>query len=729
MAHNYKIKKTGQTMQQKPSSPEVNANLQQTVSIKEWMVYISIFLFSFILYANTFQHQWALDDGVVFKENIYVKQGTSAYGDILSTHSMHGVKIKPEAYQYRPLSLLMFATEWQLSPDNSTLYHVLNVLWYALACVLLYVVLRKMFVDKNKLLPFIITILYAAHPMHTEVVANIKGRDEIMLLLFLLSSIWFALQYIDTKKMYWLTGVFLSFLLAMFSKESAITFLLALPITVYFFRKAGRKEYINIIVAIVVPIIIYLVARFAVLSEFSSSALTSINNYFAEEPLMTRWACAIMLLGKYLLLLIIPYQQVCDYSFSQLPLVTFGSWQTMLSLLVYIALLVYAFKGIRKKSPIAFAVFFFVVTMSIYSNLVYLIGASFADRFLFLPSLAYCIAIVYLLFEFSKYDYKQQKFGDIRKYTFSMGILIVMLLFFVVKTYSRSAEWENNYTLYGADIKKSENSARLNLLWGEALRDKAIEYQAKNDTLSTPAEMEKNTLFYKAYMWKSIQAIQKAITIYPKHANAYERLGFAYYSLSPFYRKENFLDSAVKYYEQSLLLNPNSLTANYNIAIAYYNKGDYAKAKNHYVFVVNADSSEHVVHFDAGSSYAMLGMMDSARYHFNMYLQTNPDKAASCYSNLAIGYARINELDSAISMCDKTIVLEPYNTSAYQLKTQIYTFIKDFDKALATANALIALQPEHPSGYMEKSSIYNQMNRKDSAEYYYELSKSKNNIP
>jgi hypothetical protein len=63
------------------------------------------------------------------------------------------------------------------------------------------------------------------------------------------------------------------------------------------------------------------------------------------------------------------------------------------------------------------------------------------------------------------------------------------------------------------------------------------------------------------------------------------------------------------------------------------------------------------------------------------------------------------------------------------VKTQIYTFIKDFDKELATADALIALQPEHPSGYMEKSSIFNQMNRKDSAEYYYELSKSKNNIP
>jgi NADH:ubiquinone oxidoreductase subunit 6 (subunit J) len=108
-----------------------------------------------------------------------------------------------------------------------------------------------------------------------------------------------------------------------------------------------------------------------------------------------------MLLGKYLLLLIFPYQQVCDYSFNQLPLVGFGSWQTLLSLLIYVALIIYAIRSLRKKSPVAYGIFFFIITMSIYSNLVYLIGSSFADRFLFIPSLGYCMAIVYLLYQYA----------------------------------------------------------------------------------------------------------------------------------------------------------------------------------------------------------------------------------------------------------------------------------------------------------------------------------------
>ena len=694
--------------------------------LKEWYVYIGIFLFTFVLYSNTFHHQWALDDGVVFSENTYVKQGVKGYDEILTTHSLAGIKLKPETYQYRPLSLLMFATEWQLSPENPGFYHVINVLWYAMACVLLFIVLRKLFLNKSKILPLIITLLYAAHPMHTEAVANIKGRDDILFLFFILSTLWFTFQYIDKQKKTLLFGVFGSFLLAMFSKESAITFLVGVPLTMYFFRKVERKDYVYVISAIALPVLIYLMARFAVLNDFPNGHLTVMQNYFSEESLLTRWACAIMLLGKYLFLMIIPYQQVCDYSFNQLPLVSFGSWQVLLSLAIYIGLVVYAIKGFRKKNIYAFSIFFFIVTMSIYSNLIYIIGASFADRFLFIPSLGYCIALGYLLFRFS--EWKSETDFNLQKTIFSFSFLTVILLLFTVKTYSRSAEWENNFTLYGADIKKSPNSARLNFFWGEALRDKAIEYQSKNSTPSTPTEMETNNLMYRAYLMNSIVAVQKGISIYPHHSNAYDRLGYAYYSLSPYYSKEGFLDSAEKYYGQALLLSPNSLIANYNIAETYYLKGNYEEAKNHYYTVVTNDPSDYIVYFKLGSTYSMLGKMDSASIYLNYYIEKYPTEAVSCYNNLAIGYARKFQLDSAIAMCNKTLEIDNSNISAYQMKIQLLSYQKKFDEALVSANALISFYPDQSTGYMEKAGIFQQMNRKDSANYYYQLSKSKNNI-
>jgi len=49
-------------------------------------------------------------------------------------------------------------------------------------------------------IPFIATMLFAGHPIHTEVVANIKGRDEIMSLLFSLLALFAAVKYVKTQK-------------------------------------------------------------------------------------------------------------------------------------------------------------------------------------------------------------------------------------------------------------------------------------------------------------------------------------------------------------------------------------------------------------------------------------------------------------------------------------------------------------------------------------------------
>ncbi len=730
-----KRKQTAKTKKSNLKNTEnqpIETSLTEKKSFRHWFYYIGIFLFTFFLYSNTFQHQWALDDSVVFKDNIYIKQGVKGYADILSTHSMAGIKLKPEAYQYRPLSLLMFATEWQISPDNASLYHIVNVLWYALTCVLLFVVLQQLFKQKSKILSLIITILYAAHPMHTEVVANIKGRDEIIFLFFILSTLWFTMQYIDKQKKTYLIGVFVSFLLAMFSKESAITFLVGVPLTMYFFRKATRKDYISVVSAIVLPIILYLIVRWVVLIDFPTSNVSLMQNYFSGETLLTRWACAIMLLGKYLFLTIIPYQQVCDYSYNQLPVVGFDNLKTIASLFVYVGLLVYAFKGFRKKNVLAYSIFFFVVSISVYSNLVYLIGASFADRFLFVPSLAYSIALGYVLFSYAENKETEPLTENRSKRPLiAAAIFGVVLLFFTVKTYTRSAEWENNFTLYGADIKKSPNSARLNFFWGEALRDKAIEYQEENkgSEFSTPTEMETNNLKYRAYLMNSILAFQKGISIYPRHANAYERLGYVYYSLSPYYTRENFLDSSEKYYAQALSLNPNSLIVNYNIAEAYYFKGDYENSKNHYYKVVSNDPTDYEAYFKLAATYAMLGKMDSAWMYFNTYMQHYPNDVISCYNNLAIGYARKHHLDSAIVMCDKTLEIDPANTNAFQMKIQMLSYQQRFDEALIATDALININPYISTGYAEKANVFQQMNNMDSANFYYELAKSKNIQP
>ncbi|MFZ1296685.1 MAG: hypothetical protein WAT16_01480, partial [Saprospiraceae bacterium] len=51
---------------------------------------IALFILTFVLYANTLGHEFALDDGIVIKENKHVKQGISGIPDLFSKHSFHG---------------------------------------------------------------------------------------------------------------------------------------------------------------------------------------------------------------------------------------------------------------------------------------------------------------------------------------------------------------------------------------------------------------------------------------------------------------------------------------------------------------------------------------------------------------------------------------------------------------------------------------------------------------
>jgi len=686
--------------------------------LKDSFFVFFVFCFAFCLYANTIGHQWALDDISIFRDNVHVVKGIEAYGEILTTFTTHSTINSSESYQYRPLTQLQFATEWHFFPDNTSVYHFFNVLYYAIACALLFIVLRKLFNNKSVFFSLIITLIFVVHPMHTEVVANIKSRDEIMVLVFVLLTVLSFLLYIDKQKKYLLVLAFFSFLLALFSKENAVTFLAAIPLMIYFFRKATRKDYLYLSIILIFPIIIYLIVRFTVLSDYPASTVTVMQNYLADRTLLSRWACAIMLLGKYLFLLLIPYQQVCDYSYSQLPYVGFGSWQTLLSLIIYIFLVVYAIKGIKKKEPIAFCILFYIITMSIFSNLIYLIGSSFADRFLFIPSIGYCIAIVYLLFRFGEFETVEWN-KMTRKNLLSMVLFGVILLSFSIKTVIRSADWENNFTLYHADIQKSPNSAKLNCLYGESLRDKALEYQEK--PFFTIEEKEQNELGFMFYTWESIHAMRRSIAIYPKSSLAYDRMGVAYYSLYPYYKKDDFLDSAEKFYLKSLQFNPSSSITNYNIGHLYYQREEYEKAKNYYLISMRNNLLESN-YLELGSAYSMLGVLDSATYFFKKHLTIHPDSMLDYInSHLAIAYFRTNDFDSAISKCNDVIRANPDYLFAYQLKIYFFQQKNQMEEALKTADDIIKMASHSPVGFIEKGNLFKAINRTDSSQYYYNL--------
>jgi len=736
---------------------------KKTKNISEAWFYLGIFIFSFFLYVNTYQHKWVLDDFGAYKLNLYVTQGFDGFNDIMTKTYRHGSGFYTDNL-YRPFSQLMFATEWQLSPDNPGLSHIINTIFYALCCVLLFALLRKLFNQYNRWLPLIITLLFAAHPIHTEVIANIKGRDDIMALLFILLTLLFTLKYIDKKKGLYLAGVFVFFLIAMFSKESSLTMLAAIPVTVYFFRKASGKQYLFILCTLAVPAVIYLLMRQNVLSNYPASDhfnVSIVDNYFFNSDLFTGWATSIMLLGKYMILQLIPYLQVCDYSFNQLPTTSFADPYTLLSLVVHLGLVVYAIMGIRKKDPVAYGIFFYIITMSIVSNLVYRIGSSFAERFTFIPSLGLIIAVVCAIYKIFKVNLNSDKKFRFTSSPIITSCMVIILLIFSIKTIARSAEWKDQFTLFETDVKKSENSAHLRLYYGLALRDKALEADDKNKGESDFYKIQQNNLDYQKWAWKAVKQFKKGIEIYPEYADCYEHLGSIYYRMNALLPEKHYADTAEYYYLRSIQLMPAKATTQNNLAQIYFERGDVPKAKSYYLFAIKIDPLLADAYYNLGSCYGMLSMYDSSFYYYRKALELyNPasdfDKnRSSTYNFMGLNYNNLNKLDSAIVMYDMAIQYDPLNYIPYLYKAKILItqekftnarqeinrglkanpYAKDlywwmarieyltqnYEAALGNYSQYIKLAPKAREGYIAKGQVFEKLNKPDSVQYYFSI--------
>ena len=210
---------------QKPIAP---------VNSKTYWPALILFGIGFFLYSNTFKHDYVLDDSGTITLNGFVQQGWKGIPDLLKVEFWHFNNLS--LGYYRPLSLITFAIEHQYFGNNPHASHLINGFIYGLTGFFLFLLLRKTFSSFHWMLAFVSTALFVAHPVHTEVVANLKSRDELLSFLNLVLTLLMALIYVDSQKRKYFFLSLLFFYLALLSKETAITGLALIPLFFYFFR-------------------------------------------------------------------------------------------------------------------------------------------------------------------------------------------------------------------------------------------------------------------------------------------------------------------------------------------------------------------------------------------------------------------------------------------------------------------------------------------------------------
>lgn len=208
---------------------------------------------AFILFANTISNDYNLDDELVTRNHPLTSRGMEAISDIFT--SPYYSDAMGYAYGYRPIVHVSFALEHQLFGEDPHVSHFFNVLLFVFAVVGFFKLLVRWTGEKQLLVAFLATLFFVVHPIHTEVVASIKNRDEILAFLFVIYSALSMEKYLSKGKITSLIWIFVLFTLAMLSKKSAFPMAIFLPVAAVFLHAISWKKLSFVSLAFLIPAI------------------------------------------------------------------------------------------------------------------------------------------------------------------------------------------------------------------------------------------------------------------------------------------------------------------------------------------------------------------------------------------------------------------------------------------------------------------------------------------
>lgn len=680
-----------------PKKPHVEP-LNQVRSPKGFVLsvkfqYILVVLVSFLVYANTLFLDYALDDRLMITDNQFTKKGISGVKDIMTNDAFTGFfgtqKSLVAGGRYRPLTQVMFAVEYQFFGLNPFIGHLINLLLFMAISVLLFHILRRLLAPYARAgwlgsLALISTLLFVVHPIHTEVVANIKGRDELMSLFGSLLALWFAIRYVDKQKILNLLWMFLSFLMAVFSKENSLTFLAIIPLVFYFFYQPSIRQYLFVIGGLAVASMLFLLVRVQVVGGMLNTAIVPeiLNDPFLNVPKSTAIATVIYTWGKYLLLTIFPHPLTHDYYPFQIPYFQFSNPLIIFLVLFFIGVVVVAIIGMRKKKLWSFAIWFALITFSIQSNLIFNIGAFMNERFIFVPSIGLVLLIALAAWNLSK----NQKFAKgIRIF------LILLMLGYSAKTISRNRVWKNDKTLFLTDVKVSSNSIKCNVSAGGM----SIE-MAKAE----PDSSKKQQLVAQGFTY-----LEKAQKLHSENYYAWFLMGNGYVELSDW-------QHAYPYFERAYHLNPENKDAVKNLiflAQITSKKQQYQTSVDVYQILSKIDLANEEYPLMVADGLSHLGKVDSALIIIDRILLQNPKNASAwCKKGEIFGRVKM-DLANAEIFLRKSIEINPKDLSANENLGIVYGIKGQFDQSILYFGKALSIDSTQARIYQNLAGTYHAM--------------------
>lgn len=598
-----------------------------TISIIfRWRYYLLVVL-AISIYLPTISYDFALDDAIVIYDNDFTKKGLRGIPDLFRYDTFRGFfKVEGKAQlvsggRYRPLTPAMFAIEYTLSNGRPWLFHLMNVLFYGMLCLLIVKVLEQLFINHKQgtKVAWMAAILFAVHPVHVEVVANIKGRDEIISLLCSLIALKLVLD-----KRYWLAA--LAVFMGLLAKEMAVTIVPIAGLSLIWFRGQSWVDASKKCLPLILATLGYIIIRTLVIGvpDVSGGGLEMMNNPFVKLQdgqylpfsFAEKSSTIFYSLLEYLRLLFWPHPLTHDYYPRHIGVINWGHWQAIASTVIYSALTFLALRGFQRKSMTAYGIGFYLISLILVSNILFPIGTHMGERFLFMASLGWAISLGSIIA--TKITTEHIQWTLIGLFTLSLAFMSL----------SRSPVWKNDKTLFTHDVRISNHSAKaLNAAAGvivdECIRQNPVtcpetDLKQAIDYLEKALEIHPN--YKNAYLIKgnahlllkdfeaSIEAYQYALSIDMSYAEARRNVLIAYTEAARYYGEErNDVEKALQLLNQLLALDPNNMEGLRLAGVAYGVKGEFEKAISYFNRILVQDPNNAEALRNIGISHLQLG--------------------------------------------------------------------------------------------------------------------------
>ncbi len=492
-----------------------------------------------LVYSPSYNYGFVYDDDAVVKENKFVQQGTAGLGKIWTTSYFQGYEETMNARAYRPIPLTTLALEYSVWGLNSTVNHIFNLLFYGLIGFFTFLFLSKLLRKFHPAIPIIATLLFVLHPIHLEVVANIKSRDTMLGYLNFAIAAWLLLVHFDTKKLLPLLFSVLFYSVGLFSKEEVLTTVALIPFMLWFFRDGKLGKVLLTTLPYLAAAVLYLIIRSNILGGLNEGVqLTELDNsLLASNGFGERTASGVLVLGKYLLMTLFPHPLISDYSFSTLPVVNWNDWRVYLALLGNLGLLALLLHGFAKKKLYSYGALHYFITVSMFTSIIVTNVSAYNDRFLFTPVLGICLMIAWAISLLIKKTDGETGTGAAHFFKNNFVVVAIVALLgalAIFKIESHLPYWKDRFALFEHDAKVAPNNARMRKNHGGSLARMAVDAQEKDPNAA------------RQYATKAIKELDAALAIYDKIPTGHIHKGNMYIILGDYENAEVALKKALE---------------------------------------------------------------------------------------------------------------------------------------------------------------------------------------